>query len=57
MKEELCRAADSARDELVNLSHAIHDNPELGMQEYHAVLWQTELLRKHGFSIQSPYGG
>lgn len=57
MKEELCRAADSARDELVNLSHAIHDNPELGMQEYHAVLWQTELLRKHGFTIQSPYGG
>jgi len=57
MKEELCRAVDSARGELVSLSHAIHDNPELGMQEHHAVLWQTELLHKHGFSIQSPYDG
>jgi amidohydrolase len=57
MKDTVLCAADEARNELLELSHRIHDNPELGMQEHHAVQWQSEVLRHHGFEVQTPYGG
>jgi len=57
MKDIVLRAADDARTELLELSHRIHDDPELGMQEHHAVQWQSEVLRHHGFEVQTPYGG
>jgi len=57
MKDAILRTADEARNELLELSHRIHDNPELGMQEHHAVQWQSEVLRRHGFEVQTPYGG
>jgi amidohydrolase len=57
MKDELVCAADDVRDELIALSHRIHDNPELGMEEHKAVQWQVELLRQHGFEVETPYGG
>ncbi|RIE17455.1 amidohydrolase [Candidatus Cryosericum septentrionale] len=57
MKDTVLCAADEARHELLELSHRIHDDPELGMQEHHAVQWQSEVLRHHGFEVQTPYGG
>jgi len=57
IKDTILKAADEARNELLELSHRIHDNPELGMQEHRAVQWQSELLRHHGFEVQAPYGG
>jgi amidohydrolase len=56
-KETVKRAVDDIRDELLTLSHNIHDNPELGFEEYKAVQWQTELLEKHGFTVEKPYCG
>ena len=40
------------RDELETLALNIHKNPELGMEEYQACKWQTELMRKHGFTVE-----
>ncbi len=48
---------DQAREELVALSHKIHETPELAYEEYHARDWQVELLRKYGFAVEAPYGG
>ena len=48
---------DGIRDELTRLSHAIHGRPELGFEEFYARDIQVELLRKHGFSVEVPYGG
>ena len=56
MKDTVLLVADDARTELLELSHRIHDDPELGMQEHHAVQWQSEVLRHHGFEVQTPYG-
>jgi len=57
MKKMIGQVADAMRNELVALSHRIHDNPELGLQEHRAVQWQSEVLRHHGFEVQTPYGG
>ncbi len=35
--------------ELKELALKIHDNPELGNQEYKACRWQLDLLKKYGF--------
>ncbi len=57
LKEKICAAVDRLAPELVELSHKIHDNPELGLQEHQAVAWQKELLTRHGFSFESPFCG
>ena len=43
---------DALRPEIRALSHAIHDDPELGLQEFHAVERLTAVLEKYGFTIQ-----
>lgn len=48
---------EGLRHELIKLSHDIHDNPELGFEEYKAAIWQAELLSKHGFEVTRPYCG
>ncbi|MDR2529611.1 MAG: amidohydrolase [Synergistaceae bacterium] len=48
---------DSARGELVELSHLLHDNPELSYEERRAAEWQAALLKERGFSVEAPYLG
>ena len=43
--------------ELLELSHLIHENPELGMREFKACGWQKDLLERHGFSVEQPFCG
>jgi amidohydrolase len=57
MKETIKRVIDGMREELLTLSHNIHDNPELGFEEHKAAQWQVELLEKHGFAVEKPYCG
>ncbi|MDR1623341.1 MAG: amidohydrolase [Synergistaceae bacterium] len=56
-KETIKRAVEEMREELLALSHDIHDNPELGFEERKAAQWQAELLEKHGFTVEKPYCG
>ena len=39
-------------EELVELSQAIYEHPELGHQEFEACRLHTELLKKHGFEVE-----
>ncbi|MGH8160593.1 MAG: M20 family metallopeptidase [Gammaproteobacteria bacterium] len=41
------------RDELVDLSHRIHADPELGWEEEHAAAWLTETLADAGFAVEA----
>ena len=43
--------------ELKKLALDIHDNPELGNEEFKACKWQTELLEKYGFSVEREFCG
>ncbi len=43
--------------DLKRLAKDIHDSPEIGYQENKACAWQIELLKKHGFEVETPCAG
>lgn len=48
---------EELKPEINNLVKDIHDNPELGHQEFKAVEMQTRLLEKYGFSVEKNTAG
>jgi amidohydrolase len=56
-KAAICAEIDSNAGELIELSHLIHENPELSGMERMAARLQAELYERHGFEVASPYGG
>jgi len=55
--EQIDKAVESYKDVLLKLSHEIHDDPELGYQEFHAVARIRKVLTEAGFSFECPYAG
>jgi amidohydrolase len=55
-KARVASAVDGARDEIIDLSHRIHANPEPAFEERQASAWVAEGLRAHGFEVQYPAG-
>jgi len=55
--KEIDQAVDDYKDILLKLSHEVHDDPELGNQEYHAVARVKKILTEAGFSFECPYVG
>ncbi len=47
-------AVDRIADELVALSHAIHERPELCYEEHFASAELADLLRRHGLEVEAP---
>jgi amidohydrolase len=56
-KEKINAAVDACRNEILELSHRIHDAPELGFEEYKACAKLTDVLQKHGFEVTTGVGG
>ncbi len=56
-KQKIAETVEAAREDLLKLSKNIHDNPELGFEEFKAVDFISETLEKHGFSVEKGYGG
>ncbi|NLF39276.1 M20 family metallopeptidase [bacterium] len=54
---EIGRAVAKHAKELTTLSLEIHANPELGFQEKAACAAQTAVLRRAGFTIETPFAG
>ncbi len=52
IKDALSTRIDALRPELERVSRDIYTNPEIAYQERQAVAWLTELLKKHGFSVE-----
>ncbi|HVB09405.1 MAG TPA: M20 family metallopeptidase [Bacillota bacterium] len=54
------RAAEAAvqaqREDLIALSHRIHETPELGFQEHKASAWAAQYLQDHGFGVELGVG-
>ena len=55
-KTRLAAAVDSARDEILDLSHRIHAHPEPAFEEERAATWIAEILGRHGFVVEHPAG-
>jgi len=56
-KEPIEKAVAEATADLKKLALDIHDNPELGKQEFKACQWQVELMRKYGFEVEEQFLG
>jgi amidohydrolase len=55
-KARLAAAVESARGEIIGLSHRIHANPEPAFEEVQAATWIAEILARHGFAVEHPAG-
>lgn len=55
-KTRLAEAIEAARDEILDLSHRIHADPEPAYEEVHASAWVAEALTRHGFEVEHPAG-
>jgi len=55
-KDEAKRACEDAKASLIELSHRIHANPEIGFEEEKAAQWLCEILTDEGFSVTRGVG-
>ena len=57
VKDLIGRAVDRLADDLEELSHRIHDNPELAYQEVKAAGWLSDYLAGQGFKVERGVAG
>ena len=50
---QISERVDEIREEIRGISHEIHENPELGNEEFHSVELLTGLLKKYGFGTET----
>jgi amidohydrolase len=55
-KARIARAVVARRDEILELSHLIHADPEPAFEEFHASAMVAESLRRHGYVVEHPVG-
>ena len=48
VKARIAAAVNDARDEILDLSHRIHANPEPAFEERQAATWVAETVARHG---------
>ena len=46
----------AARDEILDLSHRIHANPEPAFEEVQAATWVAAAIAGHGYAVEHPVG-
>ena len=52
LKEAVCKSVDGQRRRLTEIARYIHDNPELGSEEFKACELLTRELEENGFEVQ-----
>ena len=52
LKRRACAAVDQLAPRLIELSHRIHDNPELQFEEVKASAWLAEFLGNEGLGVE-----
>lgn len=57
MKNKIMKFIDKITPELNALSLEIYNNPELGYEEFVACKLHTDILRKHGFTVEENFSG
>jgi len=57
VKERAWEAIRAHESELRELAARILEHPELGYAEEQASAWVSEVLARHGFEVERPYGG
>lgn len=55
-KARIAAAIAAARDEILGLSHRIHENPEPAFEEFRAATWVGDAVARLGFEVERPAG-
>jgi len=55
-KARIAAAIAAARDEILALSHRIHENPEPAFEESRAAGWVADAVARHGYVVEHPVG-
>jgi amidohydrolase len=55
-KARIAAAIEAAREEILALSHRIHENPEPAFEEIRAAGWVADAAARHGFAVEHPVG-
>jgi amidohydrolase len=55
-KARVADAIEAARDEILDLSHRIHANPEPAFEEVQAAAWVADSVARHGYAVEHPAG-
>ena len=50
-KKKICEEAERLRPQLIELAHSIHDEPEIGFQEFKSSAKICDFLEKQGFAL------
>jgi amidohydrolase len=56
LKARVAEAVEAARDEILDLSHRIHADPEPAFEEHQAAAWIAEVVARHGYAVEHPAG-
>jgi amidohydrolase len=56
VKARAAAAVEAAREEILDLSHRIHANPEPAFEERQASAWVAEAVARHGYAVEHPAG-
>jgi amidohydrolase len=56
LKARAADAIETAREEILDLSHRIHANPEPAFEERLASAWVAEVVARHGYAVERPAG-
>lgn len=56
-KERVIQAIDASKEELIKLSHGIHENPEVSFTEYKSSALIAAVLKSHGYQVKMGIGG
>ncbi len=56
MKRRLVEAIERHREEIIALSHRIHEHPEPAFDERQASTWVAEAVARHGYRVEHPAG-
>ena len=57
MEKKIKGYIEEIKDELIELSQYIFDNPEIGLKEYKSSKVHVELLKKYGFELETNFLG
>lgn len=57
MTAKLSKLFSKYAEEFKELNEYLYNNPELGLQEFKACAAHTEMLKKHGFTVETNFAG
>ncbi len=55
-KRRIAATVEAYRDEILELSHRIHANPEPAFEEHQAAGWIAAAIARHGYAVDYPAG-